>query len=634
MATLALARDTGKGDSAREDLLKAALKYAERGWQVFPLHTPTKSGCSCRNRDCTSSGKHPRTRNGLKDATTDVRKITAWWKQWPDANIGIVTGQESGLCVLDVDGDAGIQALLELKQERGVPETLRSLTGRIDAQGNRVGRHYYFSLPKEMTLRNSAGKLGNGLDVRGAGGYVVAPPSLHASRLCYEWESAETALAEAPSWLGIESASMRPTLELVNTPSNAIPNGQRNSTLTSLAGAMRGQGSSTPAIERALLEDNRQRCTPPLPEDEIRRIAASVGQYAPRARMKKPASARRPDLVRLSDVQAQPVSWLWEPYIPLEMITVLSGDPGVGKTFLSLAIAASITRGETLMTNSPATASNVLYLTLENSPAHVLRPRFDAQQGTASRLFVLQGTLYLDGETEKRGSISLADIDQLEAAIREANARLVVIDPLQSFLGAGVDLHRSNETRPILDGLSKLAEKLKCAVLIVRHLSKGQSGRAVHRGLGSIDITGAARSELIAAPHPEDPKRRIMAHAKSNLGKFGGSLEFKIGDEGRLIWCGASDLTANELLAPESTSEEGSALEEAKDFLKEALSVGARLTREIQEEATATGISKATLRRAQKALNVMKRPVGFGGGWMLELPGVVQESSELFNAGP
>src|SRR5207253_7083932 len=139
------------------------------------------------------------------------------------------------------------------------------------------------------------------------------------------------------------------------------------------------------------------------------------------------------------------------PYLPLEMITVLSGDPGAGKTFISLAIAAALTRGEDVLGGDSSVPANVLYLTLENSPAHVLRPRFDAQGGDASRLFVLRGTIYKDGETEKQAGLSLADVDQLESAISETHARLVVIDPLQSFLGATVDLHRSNETRPILD---------------------------------------------------------------------------------------------------------------------------------------------------------------------------------------
>jgi len=230
--------------------------------------------------------------------------------------------------------------------------------------------------------------------------------------------------------------------------------------------------------------------------------------------------------------------------------------------------------------------------------------------------------------------VSLADTNEIETSITETQARLVVIDPLQSFFGASVDIHCSNETRPILDGLSKMAEKHDCAMLIVRHLSKGQSGRAIHRGLGSIDITGAARSEIVAAPHPSDSSRRVMAHAKSNLGKYGDSLEFEISCDGQFHWLGKSELTANELLAPEAISEDRSALDEAVDFLREALTGGPLLSTEVKDKAKERGISLATLRRAQGRLKVTSAPDGFSQGWKLSLPSVAQETPELFNAEP
>jgi len=277
------------------------------------------------------------------------------------------------------------------------------------------------------------------------------------------------------------------------------------------------------------------------------------------------------------------------------MITILSGDPGAGKTYLALAIAAALTRGETVIGGQPVVPGNVLYLTLENSPAHVLRPRFDAQGGDASRLIVMRGTLCTEGETEKNGGFSLADIDQLESAISETQAQLIVIDPLQSFLGASGNLHNSNETRPVLDGIIKLAERHTCALLIIRHLSKAQGGRVLYRGLGSIDITGAARSELFVAADPNDASHRVMAHAKSNLGRLGDSLAYTIAEDGRLVWCGTSDLTAGDLLAAECTSQQRSAIEEAAQFLQEALADGPQPSKDIQQ-ATASGISHPTLR--------------------------------------
>jgi len=243
----------------------------------------------------------------------------------------------------------------------------------------------------------------------------------------------------------------------------------------------------------------------------------------------------------------------------------------------------------------------------------------------------MRGTLYNDGEREKQCGLSLADIDQLESAISETRARLVVIDPLQSFLGATVDLHRSNETRPVLDGIIKLGERRSCAVLIVRHLSKGQGGRPLYRGLGSIDITGAARSELFVAGDPYDASRGIMAHAKSNLGKLGRSLSYTISEEGRLVWGGTSDLVAGDLLG-ECTPEQQSAVEEAAEFLEEVLSGGAQSSKDVKEQAGARGISFATLRRAQDRLGVIKRPSGFQRSWLLELPSLAQNPPDLLES--
>jgi Bifunctional DNA primase/polymerase, N-terminal/AAA domain/Primase C terminal 1 (PriCT-1) len=594
-------------------LLRDALQYATSGWRVFPLHTPTPDGCSCGKSKCQNAGKHPRTATGLKEASADEATIRGWWTRWPEANIGIVTGTETGLCVLDVDGEHGQASLLALESPESFPKTLRSLTGRRGSNGERTGAHLYFTLSPGAKLRNSAGLLGKGLDIRAAGGYVVAPPSLHASGLRYEWDGDGNTIADLPAWL-IAKAS-KPTLAAVSSPHNIIREGQRNSTLTSRAGSMRKSGMATSSIEAAMQEENRKRCRPPLAEEEVSRIIASIERY-PRGTpgMRK---TRRAEVVCLADVQAEEVEWLWEPYIPLKMITLLSGDPGVGKTFLSLALAAALTRGRAMLTGAEIVPGNVLYLTQENSLSHVLRPRFDTLCGDPHRFFSLRGTLYEDGSS---GGIALEDIEQLEEAVTKHKARLVVIDPLQSFLGGNVDAHRANETRPILDGIGKLAEKTGCAILITRHLSKGIGGNALHRGLGSIDITGAARSELLVAADPEQEGRVVMAHSKSNLGKFGPSVGYSIDDAGKLQWHGESRLKANELLTAPVSSAERSAVDDAEDFLREALAEGPRPVKEMQRIAVENGISIATLRRAQLRLQVAKGPQGFKGAWMLSLP--------------
>jgi len=310
------------------------------------------------------------------------------------------------------------------------------------------------------------------------------------------------------------------------------------------------------------------------------------------------------------------------------MLTMLSGDPGIGKTALAMALAASLTRGKTMLNGEPVPPGNVLCLTNENSPEYVLRPRFDALGGDASRFFWLRGTLNSD---DTPGTITLEDTEQLEQAVTEFQALLVVIDPLQSFLGADVDAHRANETRPVLDGLIRLAERTGCAILINRHLSKGVGGSALYRPMGSIDITGAARCELLVATDPQDSTRRIMAQSKSNLGEFGPSLAFSIGAGGALEWLGESGLTADALLVPARPGDR-SRIEEAEDFLRQALATGPQPTKEIQQQAKDNGISLATLRRASKSLGVVKKPGGFEKPWTVELPRVAQDSAEVLKS--
>jgi hypothetical protein len=257
------------------ELLSAALGYAARGWPVFPLHTPVEGGCSCGKSGCKDIGKHPRTYNGLLAATTNVRAIEEWWTRWPDANVGVRTGAISGLLVLDIDPrQGGDDALHELEQEHG---TL-PVTASVKTPGG--GQHYHFTHPGGE-VRGSAGEVGPGIDIRADGGYVLVPPSVGASGCAYEQDE-EAQLASAPAWLLrlIREARSRRN---GNAPpvGDTIPEGQRNTTLASLAGSMRRRGMGSEEIAAALLVSNRQRCQPPMDTCEVEGIAASVSRYEP-----------------------------------------------------------------------------------------------------------------------------------------------------------------------------------------------------------------------------------------------------------------------------------------------------------------------------------------------------------------
>lgn len=335
--------------------------------------------------------------------------------------------------------------------------------------------------------------------------------------------------------------------------------------------------------------------------------------YAPRD------LAHHPEILTLSNVQACEVEWLWRPYLANGMLAMLSGDPGAGKTYIALAIAAALTIGRVPYTGDPCSEVDVLYLSVENSAEHVLRPRFDSLGGNAAHFHILRGSVMGDGKRANRRAVKLSDIQLLDESLRKTNARLLVVDPIQSYLGAEVDAHRSNETRPVLDGLARLGEEHHACILLVRHFAKPSSsggGRAIHRGLGSIDLTGAVRTELHAGSLDD---QRAMVQAKSNLGQFGKSLGYVIEEDGSFRWTGESSLTAGDLQAPESTSEERSALEEAKDFLIEMTAEGPRPSKELKAEAEARGLAWRTIDRAKAAAGVKSVKRHFSGEWVFEL---------------
>lgn len=317
-----------------------------------------------------------------------------------------------------------------------------------------------------------------------------------------------------------------------------------------------------------------------------------------------PPPRRQPALVRVADVEPEDVEWLWFPYIPLGKLTLLDGDPGTGKSWLTLQLAAAVTRGWPLpgqdgVPTGAREPANVILLAAEDGAGDTIRPRLDRAGADLERVLLLTGSREEPGQP-----IFLAShLDVLDAACQQVRPALIVVDPLQAFLGADVDLHRANETRPVLAVLARLAERHRCAVLVVRHLSKSPEGRALYRGLGSIDLAAAARSVLLVAPHPDNRKLRVLAHVKSNLVEAGVSLTFAIGPTG-FEWVGTENIQADRLLGPPTDPDEKSRLEEAVEFLRQMLADGPVPAREIEQAAKEAGITTMTLRRAKEVLGV------------------------------
>ncbi len=309
-----------------------------------------------------------------------------------------------------------------------------------------------------------------------------------------------------------------------------------------------------------------------------------------------------PQVVTRATVQPEPVSWLWEPYVPRRKLTLVEGDPGMGKTWFMLQIAASLSQGyglpgqEGTLQGKHNHGQPVLYLSTEDGLADTLRPRLDAAGADCTKIHALTGWRTQDGETVTTGSSTLADLPVIKAAMAEYHPALVIIDPLQAYLGAKTDMYRANEVRPLLAELVLVAEQYDCAIVCVRHLSKHLQSRAMYRGLGSIDCTAAARSVLLVGEEPSSegeggrssesaPARCVLAQSKCSLAPKGLSLVFELRD-GRFYWGGQSHITADDMVKGlQPTARRDTEVQKAEEWLRTHLCRGQRPAKEGYEAA-------------------------------------------------
>lgn len=327
----------------------------------------------------------------------------------------------------------------------------------------------------------------------------------------------------------------------------------------------------------------------------------SLAGAAPLSRQQEAEPSLR--IVRMADVQPETIRWLWYPYIACGKLTILEGDPGLGKSWLTCALACAVTRGRGLPNAEPFGPGVVLMLSAEDGLGDTLRPRLDAVGADTARVFALAEPLTLDD----------GGLLRLEAAIIEHKPDLVVIDPLFAFTGGKVDIHRANECRAVTSRLGAIAERHGCAILAVRHLAKSRGGgHALNAGIGSIDFAAAARSVLLVGRDPEDEHKRALVQTKNNLAPCGEAVGYKL-EAGHFYWTGESDLTAGRILSVVSNDDERSALTEAVDFLRAALSAGEREVDDVKAEARRAGIAEATLRRARERLSIKASRQGIPG---------------------
>ena len=319
-------------------------------------------------------------------------------------------------------------------------------------------------------------------------------------------------------------------------------------------------------------------------------------------------------LVCIADVDPETVSWLWHPYIPKGKLTLLEGDPGIGKSWVSLAIATAVSLGKGLPETEAIEPASVVLATAEDGLGDTIRPRLDAMGADVSKIHAIKGALDFGD-----GGLAI-----LERYIEQERPELVIVDPLVAYIGASVDIHRANETRAVMAKLADKAEKHSCAILAIRHLTKGGTLKPIYRGLGSIDFAAACRSVLMAGCDPDNPQKRGIVQIKSNLAPTGKAIGYELTGDG-FYWRGESDLTWQRILSAEDSSEGKTAIDEAIDFLKDELADGAVDASQVWRDARDTGLSERTIKRAKARLRVITQRHGEtgkrgGGKFTWELP--------------
>lgn len=296
-------------------------------------------------------------------------------------------------------------------------------------------------------------------------------------------------------------------------------------------------------------------------------------------------------------MELQQVQWLWGNYIPFGKLTIIQGDPGEGKTTLALRLAAACSTGTPLPGMKKMDPFNVIYQSAEDGIGDTIKPRLMEAGADLDRVLSI---------VEDKKQLSLLD-ERIEKAIREHNARLMILDPIQGYIGSRVDINRANEIRTVLKSVSSVAEHTSCAIVLIGHLNKASGSSSAYRGLGSIDFRAAARSVLLIGRLKNDPTVRVIVHDKSSLAPEGKSLAFGLGDEEGFRWLDGYDgITSEELLYGFTAETKTSAAEE---LIRSMLAGGQEIMAEnVFRAAEGKGISRRTVNEAKKAIpNIVTR---------------------------
>jgi hypothetical protein len=542
--------------SRDNQLLEAAIEYAGRGWRVLPLHSVVNGQCSCGDETgkC-KPGKHPLTfpgmYHGAKEATTDPSRIADWWATYPSANVAIATGEASGVFVVGPDGQGGIDALADLERRYGaLPETPTARTGG-------GGHHRYYRWPASGGVSNRQKYQGLPIDVRGEGGYAVAPPSQNGTGP-YTWVVPPDAVevAEAPAWLldWLKTGKL-PEVRVMVLTVQPDTEARAVAYLAQCPPAISGQGGHDQTFEvaraivygfdlgpevgyRILAEHYNPRCVPAWSEGELRHKCAEAdskpfdkprgyllhSQPSGQVSAANGAAAIAGEAVLqvrcLHSVQPEPVEYLVEGYIPLGKVTLFAGCGGMGKSVATLDVTAAVTTGRCAfgLQYTPPPPADVLLCFAEDDAGDTVVPRLLAAGADLRRVHEVQGVRGADG---KRRPFSLADCAVLAKDLeRRPEAKLVVIDPAGVFAGrTGIDTHKEAPVQAMLAELRDLAMTRRVAVVLVAHVNKSEEQKARNRVSGSAAFVNSARGAFLFTEDAAEDGRRLLLPIKCNFGR-------------------------------------------------------------------------------------------------------------------
>jgi len=518
-------------------------------------------------------GKHPAVswkayQTGLP-LESDFR---SWLRQKNRTLWGQVTGEAFDVVVVDLDAGADQTIMNDLKPHIKTPH----------------GAHYWFHHPGHHV---ESKRYLPSIDVKADGGFanVVGKNPVTGGEYVieifpsrdrlYKWEQMPKPILEA-----MEGSSEAEPVRSEPIVTEIFEHEGRNVAVTRESGRLLNMYKDHYVARMLAYAYNEAVCRPPLSEKECadswEKSLAKWDDGAP------------PTLRSADEIEAREVEWLWEPYIPLGKLTMLDGDPGEGKSWISLAIATRITLADL---GGPA---NILIASAEDDWDDTIRPRLEELGANLGLIYAIEEPFTLGSKKE----VNEDAFGMLERYLREKDPALLIIDPLTAYLGSGIDMHRQNETRPVMTRLASIARDHRCAILLIRHITKGGSVKPIYRGMGSIDFMAASRSALLAGhvDHEDGSVERALVHIKCNLAALGPPLGFILGHP--FQWTD-STLTASEIL--DQPIGGGRKTDEAVVLIRELLAGDEAVpAKEIFAVAKEAGISEKTMKNAKKVLHV------------------------------